>query len=133
MWFRYIKFSQMDMRTLELRIEDIEKRSSSSQQLLNQSIKFDLKSMESFINYWNRGDSNNMQVALKILEAKIGTIEKNAADETMKLYFLKKNLFNLIFFSKSKSLEWFEKCESRRFKIAMESKWAIKPNKGSCK
>jgi len=46
-----------------------------------------------------------MQVALKILEAKIGTIEKNAADETMKLYFLKKNLFNLIFFSKSKSLE----------------------------
>jgi len=36
---RYIKFNQMDMRTLELRMEEIEKRSSSSQQLLNQSIK----------------------------------------------------------------------------------------------
>jgi len=66
----YIKFNQMDMKTLELRMEEIEKRSSSSQQLLNQSIK---------------GDTSNIQVALKILEAKIGTIEKNASDETLKL------------------------------------------------
>jgi len=36
---------------------------------------------------FQRGDTSNIQVALKILEAKIGTIEKNASDETLKLYF----------------------------------------------